>query len=142
MCSDCIARYLSLSNPILILIPILACEKSYFSHALSSYVLFLSQTRNILYYIIQSKYTFSFSFVHYKKLPNDIITIIGSFSPTHSFSLYTCLSYLTTTFIFCAHPFVAYTYIEQDPFPFAVILPFLDTTATLLSDVAYRNSDI
>ena len=34
------------------------------------------------------------------------------------------------------------TYIEQDPFPFAVILPFLDTTATLLSDVAYRNSDI
>ena len=91
-CSDSFAKE-SLSNPILILIPILACEKSYFSHALSSYVLFLSQTRNILYYIIQSKYTFSFSFVHYKKLPNDIITIIGSFSPTHSFSLYTCLSY-------------------------------------------------
>ena len=38
--------------------------------------------------------------------------------------------------------FDAYTYMEQDPFPFAVILPFLDTTATLLSDVAYRNSDI
>ena len=77
-----------------------------------------------------------------KKLPNDTINIIGSSSPTHSFSLYTCLSYLTTTFIFCAHPFDAYTYIEQDPFPFAVILPLLDTTATLLSDVAYRNFDI